>query len=142
MKFRIMKQPKRIVRNALIIVFLLLSVLAGAQPSAVHSPMVNEDGTVTFVLKDPGSSRVRVYCDCELRSKKYNVHRENLKSARMVSDNNGLFTYTTPSLTPEVYTYRFKTNGQKRVDPNNADSIRISNGKRSVFVVPGSDLMD
>ena len=107
-----MKQPKRIIRNALIIVFLLLSVLAGAQPSAVHSPMVNEDGTVTFVLKDPESSRARVYCDCELRSKKYNVHRENLKSARMMSDNNGLFTYTTPALSPEVYTYRFKTNGK------------------------------
>ncbi len=142
MKLRIMKQTKRTIRNALIIVFLLLSVWAGAQPSASHTPIVNEDGSVTFVLEDPESSHVRVYCDCELRSKKYNVHRENLKSARMVPDKNGLFTYTTPSLSPEVYTYRFKTNGQKRVDPNNADSIRISNGKRSVFVVPGSDLME
>ena len=70
------------------------------------------------------------------------MNRENLQSARMHLDTSGLFTYTTPPLAPEIYTYRFQSHGQKLTDPNNADSIRISNGKRSVFVIPGSSLSD
>ena len=60
----------------------------------------------------------------------------------MTSDRNGFFTYTTPPLVPEVYTYQFKSRRQRLIDPNNADSIRISDGKRSVFIIPGSHLID
>ena len=136
-----MKQ-KRIISPTLIILFLWFPVLVGAQPTAKGFPTHNEDGSVTFVLHSPESRRVRLYCDCGLRSNKYNIQRDNLKSVRMNADGNGLFTYTTPPLAPEVYTYQFKTQGQKLVDPCNADSIRVSNGKRSVFVVSGSNLMD
>jgi enterochelin esterase family protein len=122
--------------------FLLFPVLVGAQPPVPKSPIFNEDGSVTFFVHMPESRHVRIYCDCGLRNRKYNVNREYLQSARMSSDKDDLFTYTTPPLTPEVYTYRFKSRGQKLVDPHNADSIRVSNGKRSVFVVPGSPLSD
>lgn len=136
-----MKQ-KRIISPTLIILFLWFPVLVGAQPAATGFPTHNEDGSVTFVLHSPESRSVRLYCDCALRNNKYNIQRDNLQSVRMNADGNGLFTYTTPPIAPEVYTYQFKTQGQKRVDPCNADSIRVSNGKRSVFVVPGSELMD
>lgn len=142
MKLRIMKQLKRKISSSLIIRFLLFPVLAGAQPTVSNSPLYNDDGSVTFVLKKPGSRHVRIYCDCALRNNRYNTNRENLRSARMESDESGLFTYTTPPLAPEVYTYRFKSDGHRLVDPDNADSIRISKGKRSVFVIPGSPLMD
>ena len=137
-----MRQPTGKNSCRLIILLLLFAVLAGAQPTESSSPIYNEDGSVTFVLKRPESRRVRIYCDCALRNKKYNVNRENLQSARMHLDTSGLFTYTTPPLAPEIYTYRFQSHGQKLTDPNNADSIRISNGKRSVFVIPGSSLSD
>src|SRR5574344_1739056 len=100
-----------------LIVWFLLPVLAGAQPTATSFPTHNEDGSVTFVLHSPESRRVRLYCDCGLRSNKYNIQRDNLKSVRMNADGNGLFTYTTPPLAPEVYTYQFKTQGQRLVDP-------------------------
>ncbi|MBR4787974.1 MAG: hypothetical protein IK013_08905 [Bacteroidales bacterium] len=135
-----MKRPARTISYRLIILFLIFPVLTGAQPTGSSSPIYNEDGSVTFVLKRPESRHVRILCDCALRSKKYNVNRENLRSARMTSDKSGLFSYTTLPLAPEVYTYHFKSHGQKLVDPGNADSIRISNGKRSVFVMPGSTL--
>lgn len=96
---------------------------------------------MTFVLHSPESRHVRLYCDCDLRNNRYNIKRDNLKSVRMSADSSGFFTYTTPPLVPEVYTYQFKTHGQKLVDPCNADSIRVSNGKRSVFVVPDSSLV-
>ncbi len=137
-----MRQPTRKISCRLVILLLLFSLLAGAQPIESSSPIFNEDGSVTFVLKRPESRHVRIYCDCALRNKKYNVNRENLQSARMHLDTSGLFTYTTPPLAPEIYTYRFQSHGQKLTDPNNADSIRISNGKRSVFVIPGSSLSD
>jgi len=142
MKLLIMRNPIKIIANSLIIVSLLFPAFIGAQPSIPSFPVYNEDGSVTFVLERPGSRHVRIYCDCGLRNEKYNVKRDYLQSARMNSDTNGLFTYTTPPLKPEVYTYRFKSRGQKMVDPANADSIRISNGKRSVFVVSGSLLSD
>lgn len=126
----------------MIILVLLFPVLAGAQPTVSNSPIYNDDGSVTFVLQKPESRHVRIYCDCALRNNRYNTNRENLRSARMKPDESGLFTYTTPPLAPEVYSYRFKSDGHRLVDPDNADSIRISKGKRSVFVISGSPLMD
>lgn len=121
---------------------LMFPVLVGAQPPAPESLLLHEDGSVTFVVNIPESRRVRVYCDCALRNSKYNIQREKLQSAQMTHDKSGLFSYTTPPLAPEVYTYRFKSNGQKLVDSRNADSIRVSNGKRSVFVIAGSPLLN
>lgn len=141
MKLRIMKQPKR-KTSSVIILLLLFPVLAGAQPTVSNPPLYNDDSSVTFVLKKPESRHVRIYCDCALRNNRYNTKRENLRSARMKSDESGLFTYTTSPLAPEVYTYRFKSDGHKLVDPDNADSIRVSNGKRSVFIISGSPLID
>ena len=133
--------PKRI-SESLIILFLLLPVSLVAQKLPAGTPVYNEDGSVTFIIKNTKSPKVKIYCDCALRERKFNVKRENLRSAQMTRGQNGLFTYTTPPLVPEVYTYQFKSQRQRLIDPANADSIRISNGKRSVFIIPGSYLSD
>ena len=121
---------------------MLFPVFLAAQSLGTNNLVYNEDGSVTFVLKKPESHRVKVYCDCALRERKFNVKRENMHSAQMTRGQNGIFTYTTPPLVPEVYTYQFKSHRQKMIDPTNADSIRISDGKRSVFIIPGSYLID
>ena len=133
--------PKKI-SESLIILFLLFPVFLAAQSLGTNNLVYNEDGSVTFVLKKPESHRVKVYCDCALRERKFNIKRENMHSAKMTRDPKGFFTYTTPPLVPEVYTYQFKSRRQKIIDPTNADSIRISDGKRSVFIISGSDLTD
>lgn len=102
----------------------------------------NDDGSVTFSFNKPDSKRMRVYCDCALGDKKYNIKREHLQSARMKRDSNGVFTLTTPPLPPELYTYQFKSQGHRFVDPANADSIWIMSSKRSIFVRPGSPVSD
>ncbi len=137
-----MKPYPKIISKGLIIWLLIFPVFLAAQTSTINSLVYNEDGSVTFVLKQADSRRVKLYCDCALRGKKDNVNKENMHSVRMNSDQNGLFTYTTPPLVPEVYTYQFKTHRKRIIDPNNADSIRISDGKRSVFIIPGSYLID
>ena len=129
-------------KGSLIILFWLFPIFLAAQTSSSSTPVYNEDGSVTFVLKRPESHRVKLYCDCALRERKFNVKRENMHSAKMATDQNGFFTYTTPPLVPEVYTYQFKSRRQRLIDPANADSIRISDGKRSVFIIPGSHLID
>ena len=137
-----MRLYPKINSGSLIILFLLFPVFLAAQPSPASTLVYNEDGSVTFVFKKPESHRVKIYCDCALRDRKFNVKRENMHSARMTRGQNGLFTYTTPPLVPEVYTYQFKSRRQRLIDPNNADSIRISDGKRSVFIISGSYLID
>ena len=137
-----MRLYPKIIRDKLIILFLLFPAFLPAQTPPVNSPVYNEDGSVTFVLQKPESHRVKVYCDCALRDRKFNVNRENMHSAKMARGRNGIFTYTTPPLDPEVYTYQFKSRRQRLIDPANADSIRISNGKRSVFIISGSYLID
>ena len=132
---------KRLLKRHWIGLALLLFMLsAQAQPSS-HL-LYNDDGSVTFVLYKPDSKRVRIYCDCALRNDRYNIKRDNLQSARMKRDSNGVFTFTTYPLAPEVYTYQFKTKGKRFVDPYKADSIRVLNTQRSVFVMPGSTLSD
>ncbi|MBP5662862.1 MAG: hypothetical protein J6X16_01140 [Bacteroidales bacterium] len=133
--------PKRI-SGSLIMLLLLSPIILTAQTSPASTPVYNEDGSVTFMIKNPESHRVKLYCDCALRERKFNVKRENMHSAKMTRGQNGIFTYTTPPLVPEVYTYQFKSRRKRLIDPANADSIRISDGKRSVFIIPGSSIID
>ena len=121
---------------------LLISVLAHSQAEGTTFPVIHPDGSVTFSYKNPSAKRVRLFCDCDLRNNNYDIERENLQSVRMKPDSNGVFTFTTKPLTPEVYTYQFKKHGRRFVDPDNADSIRVLNTKRSVFVISGSTLSD
>ena len=136
---------KRFPERYRICLMLVLSVslfLLKVQAQQLPRLLYNNDGSVTFVLDKPESRRVQVFCDCALRNDRYNIKRENLQSARMKLDSNGLFTFTTQPLAPEIYTYLFKTKGKRFVDPTNVDSVRVLNTKRSVFVIPGSRLSD
>ena len=130
---------KRFPERYRICLMLVLSVslfLLKVQAQQLPRLLYNNDGSVTFVLDKPESRRVQVFCDCALRNDRYNIKRENLQSARMKLDSNGLFTFTTQPLAPEIYTYLFKTKGKRFVDPTNVDSVRVLNTKRSVFVIP------
>ena len=129
-------------KTALLILALLLSVSVHSQTEGTTSPVIHSDGSVTFSYKNPSAKRVKLFCDCDLRNNNYKIERENLQSVRMKPDSSGVFTFTTKPLTPEVYTYQFKTHGRRFVDPDNADSIRVLKTRRSVFVIPGSTLSD
>ena len=129
-------------KTTLFILALLLSVSVHSQTEEATSPVIHTDGSVSFFYKNPSAKRVKLFCDCDLRNNNYKIERENLQSVRMKPDSNGEFTFTTKPLTPEVYTYLFKTRGRRYVDPDNADSIRVLKTRRSVFVIPGSTLSD
>ena len=94
------------------LLLLLISVLAHSQTEGTTSPVIHSDGSVTFSYKNPSAKRVKLFCDCDLRNNNYKIERENLQSVRMKPDSSGVFTFTTKPLTPEVYTYRFKSHGR------------------------------
>lgn len=96
-------------KTALFFLALLLSVSVHSQTGKATSPVIHTDGSVTFSYKNPSAKQVKLFCDCDLQNKNYNIERENLQSVRMKPDSNGVFTFTTKPLTPEVYTYQFKT---------------------------------
>jgi enterochelin esterase-like enzyme len=70
------------------------------------SPEVLPDGRITFRLKAPEAREVRVQC-------------ESLPSAKMVKDDQGLWSFTTAPLEPDYYGYSFIIDGVRALDLNN-----------------------
>ena len=127
----------------ILIILLILSLTCGnAQVPPRDSILLRPDRSVTFLYQDSTAKAVKVYCDCKLRKETPTIRRENYHSARMAKDSSGFWTYTTPPLPPEVYTYQFGSNTRRFPDPTNPDSIRVSSKKMSVFTVGGTPQTD
>ena len=126
----------------LFFLFLILPFFLDAQIPDHSGIQYNGDRSVTFHYYDPDVRKVKVECDCKLKHVRIVIKREGLHKARMRSTGDGEWIYSTPPLAPELYTYRFRVKGRTVHDPFNSDSIRVSKGKRSVFVVTGSPQAD
>ena len=123
----------------ILIILLILSLTCGnAQEPPRDTILLHPDRSVTFQYKNPDVKSVKVYCDCKLRKETPTIRRENYHSAKMSKDSSGFWTYTTPPLPSEVYTYQFGSDTQRFPDPNNPDSIRVQSKKMSVFVLNGT----
>lgn len=121
------------------IILLILSLTCGnAQEAPRDTILLHPDRSVTFQYKNPDVKSVKVYCDCKLRKETLTIRRENYHSAKMSKDSSGIWTYTTPPLPSEVYTYQFGSDTRRFPDPNNPDSIRVQSKKMSVFVLNGT----
>ena len=87
---------------------LLCAGLAIAQsPITLQSHQANADHTLTFRYADPVASAVLLNIDTAA------------KPLPMVKGADGVWTYTTPVLAPEIYSYRFDVDGRPQFDPNN-----------------------
>src|SRR5436305_7373285 len=87
--------------------FALLAVLlAAGTVLAQTSPEVHADHRVTFRLKAPDAKDARVRC-------------ESLKEAKMEKDDKGIWSWTSESLEPDIYTYSFQVDGARVIDPVN-----------------------
>lgn len=85
--------------------FLLATVpaMAMAQP-IVSSPEVHPDGSVTFQLLAPKAREVQLQC-------------ESLPDSRMKKTSDGVWSFTTQPLAPDIYTYTFDVDGVRMIDP-------------------------
>ena len=93
----------------------------------VQSPIINNDGTVTFNLFAPKAIKVEVTGD---------FLPEPNRTAEMKEGKNGVWSYTTDKLAPEMYSYNFNIDGLTGVkDPANIYVNRDIVSFTNIFIV-------
>ena len=105
----------------------------------VKSPVVNADGTVTFNLFAPKAVKVEVTGDF-LPTTKTEVEGFGTVDApgvaQLKEDKNGVWTFTTGKLAPELYSYTFNIDGMTGVkDPANIYVNRDITSFSNIFIV-------
>ena len=93
----------------------------------VVSPQVNADNSVTFRVRAPRAESVSVLGDWAA----------DKGVGMMTKDADGVWTYTTPVLPSEMYTYRFLIDGVAGLDPSNPFTRRDVGNVFSIFYVGG-----
>ena len=93
----------------------------------VVSPQVNADNSVTFRVRAPQAESVSVLGDWAA----------DKGVGTMTKDADGVWTYTTPVLPSEMYTYRFLIDGVAGLDPSNPFTRRDVGNVFSIFYVGG-----
>ena len=96
------------------------------QRPRVKSPVINEDGTVTFNFYDPSAQQVDVVGD-------FNEIR--WESLSMTKQENGVWTVTSQPLNPELYSYSLRVDGQRFIDPANSYVNRDIATLSNIFIV-------
>lgn len=89
------------------------------------SPIVNADSTLTFAIKAPQAKMVMVTGIGD--------------PLRMSKDDSGLWSVTTPKLTPDLYTYCFEIDGVRTLDPANIYTARDISAISNVVILPGGN---
>ena len=92
-------------------------------PSAT-SPQINEDNSVTFRLHAPKAVRVQVAGDFAYQPAD-------------LTENNGVWEYTTEPLASELYSYSFIVDGLRILDPNNVYINRDVATVTNIFIIGG-----
>ena len=131
-------------KKYIIVAFLGLTGLVQAQEALfsgqqVSSPQVNDDKTVTFRLAAPQADTVQVTGDF-LPSEKVQTPMGEVDgpgTALLTKNEEGVWSFTTSSLAPELYSYAFIVDGFKTTDPANPFLIRDVASVTNIFIVPG-----
>lgn len=98
----------------------------------VVSPQVNEDNSVTFRLHAPKAVRVQVTGDFLPADPSYEVPQ-----LADLTENNGIWEYTTRPLASELYSYSFIVDGLKILDPSNVYINRDVASVTNIMIVGG-----
>lgn len=104
----------------------LAAALSGA--SLLRSPELSPDGQVTLRLCAPEANSVRVSGD-------WNSNHAN--GDPLTKDAEGIWSISTASLKPDLYTYAYFVDGVKTIDPNNVHSANDALRMSSYFIVGG-----
>ncbi len=131
-------------KKYIVVALLCLTGLVQAQEALfsgqqVSSPQVNDDKTVTFRLSAPQADTVQVTGDF-LPSVKVDTPMGKVDGpgkALLTKNEEGVWSFTTSVLAPELYSYAFIVDGFKTTDPANPFLIRDVASVTNIFIVPG-----
>ena len=119
--------------------------LSWGQGPQVASPDVHGDNTVTFNLIAPEAQKVQITGDF-LPTQKVKIESYGEYDAPgvvdLVKDHNGVWSFTSEALKPELYTYNMIVDGVKIIDPLNVYNIRDINNLFSVLLIGGDQRTD
>ena len=119
--------------------------LSWGQGPQVASPVVNADNTVTFNLIAPQAQKVQIVGDF-LPPKKIefggNTYEAPADPVDLVKDDKGVWSFTSETLKPELYTYNMLVDSVKIIDPLNVYNIRDISNLFSVLLVGGDARTD
>ncbi len=113
-------------------VLLTWAVSAGAQETVmlntgdIKSPEMHQDNVVTFRMKAPDAKKV------EIEGSFLNGRKE------MTKGNDGVWTYSSAPLWPELHTYCFYVDGIRMLDPQNVYMIRDIATYTNYFLIDGA----
>ena len=112
--------------------------------ASTESPVVNEDGTVTFRYQAPKAVKVTVSGDFMPTQKMtFNMGGQEMTFdapgvGELKEGRGGVWEYTTDfKVEPEMYTYTFNVDGLNVIDNNNMWVNRDVSSLTSAFIVPG-----
>ena len=114
------------------------------QGPQVASPDVHADNTVTFNLIAPEAQKVQITGDF-LPPKKVEYQGNTYDTpgvADLVKNDQGVWSFTSEALKPELYTYNMIVDGVKIIDPLNVYNIRDINNLFSVLLIGGNARTD
>lgn len=97
----------------------------------ILSPEINADHSVTFRLEAKNAQKVQVQGDF-LPSSGFGQGKADL-----AKDADGVWSFTSPKLASELYSYTFIADGIKVNDPNNAYLIRDISNIVNIFLIGG-----
>jgi enterochelin esterase-like enzyme len=104
--------------------------------TSARSPEVNADNTITFRLQAPNAQKVRVFTDMP---KLGDTPVNGSAGFDMTKDANGVWSFTTPKLTPSYYQYWFDIDGFVSPDPQNTFVRPASGVYKSIVALPGKE---
>jgi enterochelin esterase-like enzyme len=101
-----------------------------SQTKKLLSPVINGNNSVTFSLKAPYAKQVQLNCDCNTEKSLWSKDKPT-----MIKNENGVWTFTTPVLDSEMYSYWFLVDGEVVLDYNNPYQIRDIEKKMNIFII-------
>lgn len=107
--------------------------------SDLQSPIINEDGTVTFRLLAPKAVRVEIKGDFlpPVVMETPIGEMEEPGTVEMQENAEGIWEYTTTRLSSELYNYSYIVDGLQQTDPNNVYQVRDVASISNLFLVKG-----
>lgn len=124
--------------------FAAVALFADAQQAIwgqapVLSPQVNPDNSVTFRMIAPKAASVKITGDF-LPAMPVSTPFGSFDApgeVELAKNDDGIWEWTSPALSPELYSYSFIVDGLKMPDPSNVFQIRDTSSITNVFLIPG-----
>ncbi len=110
----------------LYLILIVAVVDCQGQPKSLISPEVHPDNSVTFRFRAPNAQKVMLV-------------RDGAEAIAMQKDADGVWSFTTPPLEPDVYGYSFVADGVAMFDPSNPVIKNNLLFTQSQLFVPGPD---